>query len=68
MKAFDNKIKISDEENKEKLLYIKINFLNPENILNKETVTNDIKDYYKYIHNMYMKELRRAAGEKLPDV
>lgn len=72
MKAFDNKIKISDEENKEKLLYIKINFLNPENILNKETVTNDIKDYYKYIHNMYMKELgvmsqRRAAGEKLPD-
>jgi SAM-dependent methyltransferase len=57
MKAFDNKIKISDEENKEKLLYIKINFLNPENILNKETVSNDIKDYYKYIHNMYIKEL-----------
>jgi mRNA (guanine-N7-)-methyltransferase len=57
MKAFDNKIKISNEENKEKLLYIKINFLNPDEILNKETVSNDIKDYYKYIHNMYIKDL-----------
>ena len=34
-----------------------MNFLNPENILNKETVSNDIKDYYKYIHKMYMKDL-----------
>jgi SAM-dependent methyltransferase len=57
MKAFDNKIKISNEENKEKLLYIKMNFLNPDQILNKETVSNDIKDYYKYIHNMYIKDL-----------
>ena len=74
MKAFDNKIKISDEENKEKILYIKVNFLTPENILNKETVTKDIKDYYKFIYNMYMKELgghvpqRRAAGENTPEV
>lgn len=57
MKAFDNKIKISNEENKEKLLYIKSNFLNPENILNKETVSNDIKDYYKHIHSMYINDI-----------
>lgn len=57
MKAFDNKIKISNEENKEKLLYIKSNFLNPENILNKQTVSNDIKDYYKHIHNMYINDI-----------
>lgn len=57
MKAFDNKINSSNEENKEKLLYIKMNFLNPDQILNKETVSNDIKDYYKYIHNMYIKDL-----------
>lgn len=59
MKAFDNKIKISNEENKEKLLYIKMNFLNPDQILNKETVSNDIKDYYKYIHNRYIKDTAR---------
>jgi len=57
MKAFDDKIKISNEENKEKLLYIKSNFLNAENILNKQTVSNDIKDYYKHIHNMYINDI-----------
>lgn len=57
MKAFDNKIKISNEKNKEKLLYIKMNFLNPDQILNKETISNDIKEYYRHIHNMYMKDI-----------
>lgn len=57
MKAFDNKISKSNEPDKEKLLFIKSNFLNPENILNEETVSNDIKEYYHHIHDMYRKEL-----------
>ena len=57
MKAFDNKIATSNQDNKDKLLFIKLNFLHPDEILNKETVSNDIKNYYKHIHNMYTKEL-----------
>jgi len=58
MKAFDNKIATSNENDKEKLLFIKLNFLNPENILNKDTVSNDIKEYYKYIYSMYTKDIK----------
>lgn len=57
MKAFDNKISLSNDEIKEKLLFIKLNFLNPEKILEQKTVSNDIKNYYKNIYDMYTKEL-----------
>ena len=57
IKALDNKINSSLNEIKEKLLYIKYNFLHPETILEKESVSDDIKLYYKHIRSMYLSEL-----------
>ena len=60
LKAFDNKIETSNEETKEKLLYIKSNFVNPKQILDQVSVSDDIKNYYKYIYEMYLTEINKV--------
>lgn len=60
LKAFDNKIDTSNEETKEKLLYIKSNFLNPTQILDQGGVSDDIKNYYKHIYEMYLHEISKV--------